>query len=397
MARYFGGPGDAADAQANMNPYHYGYPVEVKVNAEGEAEVTKHLAMGRSALELAYVMPDRKTVYLTDDGTNVGLFMFIADSAGDLSAGTLYAAKWNQLSGDGMGRARLGWVNLGHATATQVQEAINADTKFGDIFDFGETAGEGCADVGLQSINSGHGSPYHECLALTGNVSDAVASRLEMRRFAALKGATTEWRKMEGITFAPERRTLYLAMSEISNGMLEKSGSLSRHEGGNDHIQVEKNDCGGVYSLRVGGRVRDTAGAMIDSRYAARTMYGEVAGTPDSSVAGNSCDINGIANPDNLSYLPRYNALVIGEDTGSGHQNDAVWLYNIASKDLTRIQTTPYGSETTSVYWYPNLNGHAYLMSVVQHPYGESDEDKSTGPDDERGYVGYFQFPQLGR
>ena len=32
--------------------------------------------MGRAAWELAYVMPDEKTAYLSDDGTNVGFYMY---------------------------------------------------------------------------------------------------------------------------------------------------------------------------------------------------------------------------------------------------------------------------------------------------------------------------------
>lgn len=35
----------------------------------------------------SYVMPDLKTAYMTDDGTNVGFFMFKADRRGDLSRG----------------------------------------------------------------------------------------------------------------------------------------------------------------------------------------------------------------------------------------------------------------------------------------------------------------------
>ena len=91
-----------------------------------------------------------------------------------------------------------------------------------------------------------------------------------------------------------------------------------------------------------------------------------------------------------------YNTLIIGEDTGSGHQNDAIWSYNLSSGQLTRIETTPYGSETTSPYWYPNVGGYAYMMSVVQHPYGESDQAMSTGSDVERAYVGYVgPFPAM--
>ncbi len=100
--------------------------------------------------------------------------------------------------------------------------------------------------------------------------------------------------------------------------------------------------------------------------------------------------MDGLANPDNISYLPGYNTLFIGEDTETGHQNDAVWSYDLASGALTRIQTTPYGSETTSVYIYPDVAGSAYLMSVVQHPYGESDEDKLNAPGDAAAYLGYL-------
>jgi hypothetical protein len=100
--------------------------------------------------------------------------------------------------------------------------------------------------------------------------------------------------------------------------------------------------------------------------------------------------------------------LPAGEDT-SDHQNDVVWLYDMATAGLTRVFTTPYGAETTGpVYvsalgltriglarWmgcagadqiplphactrprpcslpqYPNLNGYSYFSVVVQHPYG---------------------------
>jgi uncharacterized protein len=66
------------------------------------------------------------------------------------------------------------------------------------------------------------------------------------------------------------------------------------------------------------------------------------------------------------------------------------------TKALTRILSTPYGSETTSPYYYPNINGWAYLMTVVQHPYGESDMDKEpTGSSARRAYTGFVgPFPK---
>jgi len=69
-----------------FKPYKYGFPVEVAVSEDGSTSVAKHYAMGRVAVELAYIMPDNRIAYITDDGTNTGLFRFVADKAGDLSS-----------------------------------------------------------------------------------------------------------------------------------------------------------------------------------------------------------------------------------------------------------------------------------------------------------------------
>jgi len=345
------------------------------------------------ALELAYVMPDRKTAYMSDDGTNVGLFRFVADRAGDLGAGTLYAAVWTQTDYDGLGAADLTWVNLGHATDTQVAAWIDNYT-FDDIFDVGDP--DSCDTAsGYVEFNAGHEDGKHQCLKLKDGVPEVVASRLESRRWAAMQGATTEFRKMEGITFNPEGRTLYIAMSEINKGM--GNDATSKYDtGGPNRIQLNKNSCGGVYALDV------------DDDYTATKMAGLVAGIPMTVGYGadvespdfdgrNECDLDHIANPDNLTYMSGYGTLIIGEDSSDGHQNDAIWAYDLASASLTRIETTPYGSETTSPYFYPDINGYGYLMSVVQHPYGESDQTKLEGVIGRaRAYTGYIgPFPAM--
>ena len=71
--------------------------------------------------------------------------------------------------------------------------------------------------------------------------------------------------------------------------------------------------------------------------------------------------------------IPDYNQLIIGEDTG-GHQNDLIWIWDFEAKSLTRVASTPYGSETTSPYWY-TVGDWNYMTFVVQHPYGESDQN----------------------
>jgi len=81
--------GDATKA----NPYHYGHLPEVTVNPDGTGTVKKHYCLGRISHELIQVMPDQRTALMGDDYTNGGLFMFVADTAKDLSAGTLYVAK----------------------------------------------------------------------------------------------------------------------------------------------------------------------------------------------------------------------------------------------------------------------------------------------------------------
>ncbi len=400
MAAYYGG-----DVR-RLNPYAYGWPVEVRVDAGGGAHVEKRYAMGRVALELAYVMPDRRSAYLTDDGTNVGLYLFVADRADDLSAGTLYAAQWNQRpdpeGSAGAGAADLAWVNLGHATQAEVGQAIDAKVSFADLFATAERQAGACPE-GFASANIGHAKPRAECLKVQSG-KEVLASRLETRRFAALRGATTEWRKTEGITFDRDGGRLYLAVAEVGGGMEDAKAKgkpdPAADAGGRNDIRLPYNLCGAVYGMRVGSGVKDTDGTSIDSNYVALDMVGEIVGRmagADISINADQCDTDGIANPDNLTFIPSRRTLIVGEDTTEGHRNDAVWAYTLGTQVLTRIQTAPYGAETTSVYFYPDINGFGYLMSVVQHPYGESDRDKLVKDSgDERGYTGYIgPFPAM--
>jgi uncharacterized protein len=327
--------------------------------------------MGRFSHELGYVMPDQKTVYMTDDGTNVGLFRFVADEPGNLDKGHLYA------------------VDLGEGDADAVAALIDKGVQFSDIFDVADMGEDGtCA----QGFTGSAAKGVRECLKVKEGM-ELAASRLETRRYAAIKGATTEIRKEEGVTYDPDHHRLYVAISEISSGMEDaasKGKPSSKYDLADANaIKLGYNPCGGVYALD------------LDENFVAKNMTAIVTGTPktygdDSPFAGNTCDMDGLANPDNITYVPGYNTLIIGEDTETGHQNDAVWAYDLDAKELTRIETTPYGSETTSVYIYPDIEGHAYLMSVVQHPYGESDEDKLKSPADAQAYMGYIgPMPKL--
>lgn len=377
MARYV-----CNDLKA-LNPYDYGWTPEVKVlNEKGDLKVMKHYSMGRFAHELAYVMPDEKTVYLSDDGTNGVFYKFIADKEKDLSAGTLYAAKWNQISGANGGSANISWVSLGHATNAEISKVLCEKKVFSDIFDVAERNDDNTCPSGFLASNWAN---KNECLKVKEGM-DVVASRLESGRYAGMMGATTEFAKMEGITHNKKNKEMYMSISRAEKGMednkYKNKPNTKYDKGGSNDIRLdERNHCGVVYKM------------ALDA-YNVTTMESMVVGTPmEKDADGNSCSLDNISMPDNLTLIPESNTLIIGEDT-SYHQNDMIWAYSLDDKKLTRIQTTPYGSETTSPYFYPNVNGFGYLMSVVQHPFGESDEDKLVNPDEKRAYTGYIgPFP----
>ncbi|MDF2695012.1 MAG: Alkaline phosphatase, partial [Labilithrix sp.] len=202
MVRYLGlnltgAAGDFEKFQEAYSAYFHGYAVEVKLDANGSPTVTKHYAMGRLGLELAYVMPDQKTVFLTDDVTNGGLHMFVADTAGDLSAGTLYAMRVYQTSPKGQPgfTGDIEWISLGHATDAQVRALIHPAagtprTKFQDMFEIGAVTNNAC-DAGFKLVRANGDNTTLECLKLKPGM-DLAASRLESRRYSVVKGATAE-------------------------------------------------------------------------------------------------------------------------------------------------------------------------------------------------------------
>jgi secreted PhoX family phosphatase len=386
MAAYYGGD------LLKLNPYYYGYNIELKIlNEAGDHEINKHYAMGRLAFELSYVLPDQKTVYSSDDGTNVSIYMFIADRKTDLSSGTLYGAVWNQISTENGGKAKLEWVNLGHATHNEIKQYIDQGITFADIFDKVAPVKDGVCPETYTSINAGHREDkdgrFHQCLKIKPGMEKA-ASRIETRRYAAMKGATTEFNKEEGITYNSVTNTLYVAMSKVARGMEDNT---KYDIGGYNKIKLSYNNCGGVYALDLG------TDKSIGSNFVAKNMYGLVMGKMTQGYdKNNKCDLDGIANPDNISFFQGYDTLIIAEDTGAGHQNDMIWSYNLKTKKLTRIQTSPYGSETTSPYVYKNINGFGYLMSVIQHPYHGNDKYRLTDAKQALAYIGYIgPFPAL--
>ncbi|MDQ1315386.1 MAG: uncharacterized protein QG662_1495, partial [Pseudomonadota bacterium] len=276
------------------NPYHYGWIPEVVVNKDGATSVTKHYAMGRGTWEMSMVMADSRTALMGDDGTNVMLVMFVADKEKDLSAGSLYAAKWNQTSATGAGAADLTWFKLGHATNAEIKAIIDAGTTFADIWDFVAPVGGAC-DAGYTRVRTG--STADECLMLKPGKEKAAAF-METRRYAAYLGATTEWNKMEGIAFNAKDNKAYIAMSYIDKGMkADANGPV-------DHIKVAKTNAGGTYTMDMAGGQKTANGAeAINSSHVPTRMYVE-AGLLGEDIAvdalGNTSNPNKVANADNV-------------------------------------------------------------------------------------------------
>lgn len=346
------------------NPYHYGYHQEVVVKGDGTYDLHKRYAMGRGTWEMGKVFGDERTAVYGDDGTNVFMTMFVADEAKDLSAGTLYAAKFTQTNADGSPTAAgtLEWIKLGHATEAEVSGWTDI-YKFGDIFEYltaAQVADTTVSKDGYTAIKAGQSDV--EYLKLKAG-KENVAAFLESRRYAAMMGATTEWNKMEGMAIDEKNKKAYMAISYQDKGMLADS-SFAR-----DDIKVAKNNCGATYELTLAGGQKDTDGNAINSEYVGVSILAPTALVGEAiavDALGNTCHVDKIANTDNIAFSEKMRTLFIGEDSGT-HTNNFVWAYNVDTKHLARILSVPAGAECTGLQTVDNMNGHAYIMSNSQH------------------------------
>jgi len=336
-----------------FSPYNYGYIVEVEPLADGTTNSAKHYVTGKYTPELAVMMPDGKTVYMSDDGTAKGLWKFVSDAKIDgFKAdweGTLYAAQVNQTSALNGGNFDLSWVELGHAKDSEIKAMIDAKMKLTDMFEIAEPVAGACA-AGFTSV---YEDSKYECLKLVPGQEKAAAF-LETRKYAAYMGATIEFRKEEGLTYDPDRNSLYIAMSEIAKSMEDDYNGAEPA----NHIRLAKNSCGAVYEM------------ALDVNYSGTTMEAIVVGSP--LVVGEpyadewTCSPEGISNPDNITYIG-HNTLLISEDT-TKHVNNMSWAYNTVDKSMTRIASLPIGGEVTGVD-KGVVAGKGFLFINQQHPF----------------------------
>jgi len=373
------------------NPFQYGYNVEVKVNPGGSTDVAKHYAMGRGSWEKARVLDDGRTAYMGDDGRHTGLFMFVADRAGDLSSGTLYSGKWHQVSADNAGKATLSWIKLGHGTDAEISKLIETEkltsTK-SSIWEFSATAKEG-----YKTIRAGLKKGEEHVKLKPGK--EKSAAFLDTRRYAAYKGGTVEFNKMEGVAYNARDGKVYIAMSYMKVGM------MAEPDGPADDIRLPKLNAGATYELNLTRGVKDSDGNAIPSNLVATAMEAipELVGRDLKKMdsLGNKADPNRVANPDNLFFSQKMHTLFIGEDSGL-HANNFVWAFNVDTRKLSRILSVTMGGEATGLQVVDNIGGHAYVMSNHQHR-GERIEVADSGLkakleaaiDKQKASVGYLQ------
>ncbi|OLP46344.1 PhoX family protein [Rhizobium oryziradicis] len=341
------------------NPYHYGHLPEVKVNANGTGTLTKHYCIGRISHELVQVMPDQRTLLMGDDATNGGLFMFVADKEADLSAGTLYVAKFaGKLSTNTAASPdKISWVKLGHATSAEIEKL--ADTvKPQDIM---EIAKEDPKDASFTKIAMSGG--FHWVKLKPG--MEKAAAFLETHRYAALMGGSLAFTKMEGTTVNAKDKVAYSAISYIKDSMVKGGKGWYETSG----IGFEKPlEAGGILAHAMAGGQKDSGGAAIASDWVPFESHFVLTGEDIASDAlGNTANPDKIGNPDNIKFSERLRTLFIGEDSGM-HVNNFLWAYNVDTKELSRIMSVPAGAESTGLHAIDELNGWTYVMSNFQHP-----------------------------
>jgi secreted PhoX family phosphatase len=327
VAQYMGYPEDQSGNWGN--PYNYGYNVEVGTDGTvaeanvADVKIEKRFALGRFSHENAIVMPDRRTVFQSDDGSNTVFFKFVADIESDLSAGTLYAAKATQASDTSTTtEAAFGieWVMLGSGSDAQIETWVDfydgtfAEAKYITDQQINDWA-EAKLDQDLDGVNGVAVSPFE----------DDRPAFLETRKAAKALGATAEFNKMEGVNINYDlaetwwdggdadgvQAYSYMAMSTIGGGMTDDEGAIQ--------IDTDHGSCGAVYRMKL---IKNAAG-LVD----VKTMIPVIVGGPyfgDRAV--NECDVTNISNPDNLVIL-NDGRVLIGEDSGN-HENNMVWLFD---------------------------------------------------------------------
>ncbi|MEN2429178.1 alkaline phosphatase PhoX [Comamonas sp. F1-6] len=341
------------------NPYHYGHMPEVIVNVDGTATIKKHFCMGRISHELVQVMPDQRTALMGDDATNSGYFVFVADKEKDLSSGSLYVAKVGagfSIDPASGSAAALTWIKLGSATSAEIENLANT-LKPADIMTVLK------ADPSDSSYTKIVANGKVEWIKINPGM-DKAAAFLETHRYAAFKGASMGFTKMEGTTVNAKDKIAYSALQNCEKSMVAGD---ALNVAGNGVSIPKQLKAGAVMALNLRGGQKDTVGAAINSEWMPVDTKALLAGEDISADAlGNTGNPDKICNPDNLKFSEKMRTLFIGEDS-SQHVNNFMWAYNVDTKQLSRVLSVPAGGESTGLHAVDEINGWTYIMSNFQH------------------------------
>ncbi|AWB65740.1 cell surface protein [Saccharobesus litoralis] len=323
-----------ADGSDFPNPYRYGYIVEIKDPTEAKPEPVKHFTIGRVEHENSVVMPDRKTVYTTQDDTGGLLLKFVADQAEDLSSGTLYAAKLTQDKSNEplVTGFDVSWVELASGNNAQIEAWVaQFDGVKADPDGTGEEQYLTIADVKAWANGDATYPLVTNDKDTTGNAitagkpMDNRVAFLETRQAAKAKGATAEFRKLEGINVNIKRAMeavegkdmidgedvnkayVYFAISDIDSTMTDGTGDIA--------LNTRVKDCGGVYRMPLEANYNVS---RIEPILMGSTMVSGVSGSE-------KCAVDQIAQPDNVLVLDD-GRIMIGED--GSQTNNTLWLFD---------------------------------------------------------------------
>lgn len=317
------------EAAASIKPYNYGATGEVAVGPDGSTTVLRKLwTMGRLSHELTLVLPDRRTVLTTDDMEGNGvLIIFVADTAGDLTAGTLYAAKFSNQTppldpSTGAGAEwDVTWIRLAHSTQAEL-EAMRPTLQFDQIFQTANATVQGTTlecPPGYARANSIYwivqpGAFHAECLKVVPGMETAAAF-FETRRYAALKGATVEFTKTEGLAVSEELGTIYMGTTRFTNGMLDGAVPTNGFpyvydiSASRDDIRLPSNAWGGIIELDIDPSSSSWAPVRARMAITGKSVLGD---------PSNTCDTSRIAGPRQLVLHSRH--LHTPHCRGSGHK-----------------------------------------------------------------------------
>jgi len=372
-----------AFGNADASPYWYGHLPEVTVKPDGTSSFRKYYNLGRYSRELVQVFPDQRTVLGGDDSTNGGLFLFVADKAGDLSSGTLYVAKYTSALNE-TSAGRIQWIRLGKAGSDEIKALVNDAALTTVTVD---EAGIKANGIFASTTTNPNDATFTE-IKLNGKSAwvklkagqEKAAAFLETHRYAALKGGSLIFNKLEGTTVNAQDKIAYSAVSGNTGSMVagsahNKERPLNAAAGAplEDSLAgLPRSTAGYVLAHKLGGGQKDDTGAAIDSDWVPTETSvllagAEIKAADDPLKLGNTDDPNRISQPDNLKFSEKLRTLFIGEDSGQ-HVTNYLWAYNVDTQSLARVLSTPAGAESTGLQGVDDLNGWTYILSSFQHP-----------------------------